>query len=106
MLALGSSVAGMYVIVGPAVDPAAGVALNGAFKNTVVALRIAAANRISPPIATACPGVSPCAAWNDRRPPGVAPATAPPADDSGPPPSAAGNRGPYPGPPSCSHEVK
>src|SRR5690348_10897209 len=100
MLALGNSVAGTYVTVGPAVAPAAGGAVNGAFNCTVVVSTIAAANRISPPIATACPGVNRCAAWNVSRPCCVQAATVAPANARGAPPSAAWYNGPYPGCPS------
>src|SRR5450432_4065942 len=100
MLTLGSSVAGTYVIVPPRVAPAAGRIVNGAFNCTVLASTMAATNRISPPLETACPTPSPCVPPKPSLPAAVQDATTPPAKDSGAPPSAAWNNGPYPGLPA------
>src|ERR1035437_10070971 len=98
MLTLFSSVAGAYVTVAVIAAPAAANTRNGAFSCTVCASTIAATNRISPPWHTACPAASPCAAPNPRCPATVLDATVPPPNRTGLPPSAASNRGPYPGP--------
>src|SRR5438105_10909943 len=98
MLTLGSSVAGTYVIAPPRAAPAAGRIVNGTFSCTVPASTVADTNRISPPLETACPTLSPCAAPKLSLPAGVQDVAFPPANDSGDPPRAAWNNGPYPGP--------
>src|SRR5581483_4599598 len=93
MVALGSSSAGAYVIVGAPAAPAATAAVNGSLICTEVLLAMALTNRISLPQQTACPGVSPCALENVT----VVPLTEPtgfPAHGSGAPPSAASTSAP------------
>src|SRR5579883_3299317 len=101
MLALGSAVAGVYVIAAPMAAPAAGTTVNGAFNCTVLESAMASTKRISDPQATAWPGARPWAAVNSSRPAAVQDATVPPLNGSGAAPSAAWNIGPYAGAPPC-----
>src|SRR5215469_1605215 len=98
MVALGKTVAGVYVIVAPIAAPRAGVAVNGAFRATVCGFTIALTKRISPSDATAWPKARPCGLANPSCPCAVIDAIVPPAKLRGPAPSAAWNKGPYPGP--------
>jgi hypothetical protein len=53
--------------------------VNGTFNCTVSVFTIAATNRISPPLLTACPAESPCGAANASLPFPVVLAAVPPA---------------------------